>query len=110
MGIDIYLIDHKPNDNESAFESQRAYIRESYHGDIYPSRVFVPESFNGDTKITYDTLLSRIAETCKLAIDRYIITYSDHNFLEAVGQYIDFIYEVRLIEEEGKESWIINSY
>jgi hypothetical protein len=114
MGIDIYLTDHKCNydsDTDNAFTQQRAYIRESYHGDIYPSETFLPESFKEyGTIITFDVLLGRIGETLKLAIERSIKTYNDNDIRGAIEPYINFMYEVFAIEQEGKQAWVTNSY
>ena len=114
MGIDIYLTDHKCNhdsDNDNAFVNQRAYIRESYHGYIYPSETFLPESFKEyDSIITYEILLGRIGETLKLAIKRSVLTYGDTDIRGAVEPYINFIDIVWQIEQEGKQAWVTNSH
>lgn len=115
MGIDIYLTDHKCADTmeENAFKCQRAYIRESYHGDIFPSRTFLPESFDGDVIVSYDQLKARLADTVKLAIERAQKTYNLDNIdeiQEVIKPYFDFLDEVANIEGEGKEAWVANSY
>ena len=115
MGIDIYLTDHKcdhDSETDNAFRQQLAYIRESYHGEPYPSKIFLSESFaEYDVRVTVDLLEDRLAETIKLAIERHFKVYNGRDDIrEAIEPYIKFYEAVKELEANGKEAWVTNSY
>ena len=91
--------------------TKRAYIRESYHGEPYPSKVFLPESFKQDTvKVTSEQLIQRLPETIKLAVERFYRVYNGvGDIRNTIQQYILFVEEVLMIEKEGKEPWVLNT-
>jgi|TARA_A100000172_G_scaffold6178_1_gene3534 hypothetical protein len=124
MGVDIYLRWNLITDEEieaqyCGFDTgvgKIGYLREAYHGEPYPSKILMPESYESSMspcKIPAATLRERLPETIKAAIKREQDLYHtegvDENY-PSVKSYTDFVELAEKLEAEGQEPVIVNSY
>lgn len=97
MGIDIYAswagqTDAEKEAQHTAFDTERGhlgYLRESYHGSPYATRILVPEAFaakNGRARIRASKLRARLPVVATAALVRLAQVYGNanaRNFLAA---------------------------
>lgn len=137
MGIDVYLCwdnmsedEHKAQFNSGDTDGGKiGYLRESYHGEPYATRVLMPEGWDqalwdghnddclyhcphGEVRIPAATLVGRLEETCGTAIRRAELVYSDDIDQDDphVQAFIDFVKLVQEKELAGLDPRIFVSY
>jgi hypothetical protein len=122
MGIDIYVRwDGQTEDEKKAqytgFDITAGavgYLREAYHGNVYATRVLVPEAFEGDCNaaIPAATLRERLPATIgahiKRMADNYERTIDEH--APSAQTFVAFVDLVEAKERAGLNPIIHASY
>jgi hypothetical protein len=122
MGIDIYVrwdgqTEDEKNAQYTGFDITAGavgYLREAYHGDVYATRVLVPEAFEGDCNaaIPAATLRERLPATIGAHILRHANTYNEaiDESARSAQTFVEFVDLVEAKERAGLNPTIIASY
>ena len=126
MGIDIYLkwglmTEEDCDAQVTGFDTTKGevgYLREAYHGEPYPSKILMPETFEIDAgmdgiHIPVATLRERLSATIEAAIERETKIYNEVDVTAdspVPSSYRRFVEKAEALEAEGHHVLIVNSY